>query len=110
MQFGEPYYADQFHGSKRRKVLKCGKFYYVSLQELLPLLIQNKSIFNEITSPHFSADSSKLMDFCDGSIFSEHPLFSTDPIALQIIAYCGDVVITNPLGSYVHTQIGSTLF
>ena len=109
MVFGEPYYTDQFQGTKR-KVLKYDKFYYVSLLELLPLLIKNKNVFNVITAPHFSADLSKLKDFCDGSIFNEHPLFSTDPSALQIIAYYDDVEITNALGSYVHTQTRSTFF
>ena len=84
--FGEPYYADKFQGTKRRKVETYDKFYYVSLLELLALLLQNKSIFNEVTASHFSHDPAKLMDFCDGTMFKEHPLFSTDITALQVIA------------------------
>ena len=101
---------DQFHGSKRHKVMKSDKFYYVSLLELLPLLIKNKSVFDEITAPHFSAEPKILGDFCDGSSFCEHPLFSTDHTALQIIAYYDEVEITNALGSYVRTHKLGALF
>lgn len=101
---------DQFHGSKRRKVMKSDKFYYVSLLELLPLLIRNKSVFDEVTAPHFSAKPKLLKDFCDGSAFCEHPLFSADHTALQIIAYYDEVEITNALGSYVRTHKLGALF
>ena len=40
-----------------------------------------------------------LADFCDGSHYRTHPLFSKDPKALQIILYYDDVEIVNPLGS-----------
>ena len=40
-----------------------------------------------------------LCDFCDGSLFKEHPLFSKEPQALQIILYYDDVEVCNPLGS-----------
>lgn len=32
-----------------------------------------------------------MYDFCDGEVFNEHPLFSTDSNALQIIMYYDDV-------------------
>ena len=40
-----------------------------------------------------------MKNFCDGSLYQEHPLFSTDPNALQIILNYDDVEICNPLGS-----------
>lgn len=40
-----------------------------------------------------------LGDYCDGSTFSNHPLFGTDPTALQIFLYYDDVEVCNPLGS-----------
>ena len=86
------------------------KFYYVSLLELLALLVQNKSIFNEVTASHFSPDPTKLRDFCDGAMFKEHPLFSTNSTALQIIAYYDEVEIANALGSYVRTHKLGALF
>ena len=42
-----------------------------------------------------------LEDFCDGSLFQVHPLFSCDPCALQIIAYFDELEVCNPLGSHV---------
>lgn len=34
-------------------------------------------------------------------MFRQHPLFSNDPKALQIIAYYDEVEMCNPLGSHV---------
>lgn len=41
-----------------------------------------------------------IEDFCDGTVFSKHPLFLEDARALQIIAYYDEVEICNPLGSH----------
>ena len=38
-------------------------------------------------------------DYCDGKRCREHPLFSTDPVALQIILYYDELELCNPLGS-----------
>ena len=40
-----------------------------------------------------------LGDLCDGEVFKEHVVFSTNPIALQIVAYYDVVELANPLGS-----------
>lgn len=42
-----------------------------------------------------------MRDFCDGDLFSPggHPLFSTNPKALQILLYYDDFEIANPLGA-----------
>ena len=42
-----------------------------------------------------------IEDFCDGTMVANHPLFSQDPYALQIIAYYDEVEICNPLGSHI---------
>ena len=47
-----------------------------------------------------SNSSEYMYDFCDGEVFNEHPLFSTDSDALQIVMYYDDVETANPLGSY----------
>ena len=39
-------------------------------------------------------------DYCDGDSFKEHPLFSQDPTALQIMVFYDDMEVVNPLGSY----------
>ena len=59
-----------------KKVLRLDKFYYVSLLETLKLLLANREIQEEIISPHQSP--MKLEDFCDGSLYKTHPLFSSD--------------------------------
>ncbi len=41
-----------------------------------------------------------MFDFCDGSLYKEHPLFSMHKDALQIVIYYDDVEVVNPLGSY----------
>lgn len=41
-----------------------------------------------------------LSDFCDGSLFKNHPLFQTHPDALQLIIYFDELEVCNPLGSH----------
>ena len=43
--------------------------------------------------------SQALMDYCDGTNFSSHPLFSIHSSALQIVFYYDDLEVCNPLGS-----------
>ena len=40
-------------------------------------------------------------DYCDGSLFKNHPLFASndESLQLQFIIYYDDVEVTNPLGS-----------
>lgn len=40
-----------------------------------------------------------IADFCDGDVYANHPLFSSDPKAIQIFLYYDDVEVVNPLGS-----------
>jgi hypothetical protein len=42
-----------------------------------------------------------IEDFCDGIRFAKHPLFSQDPLALQILAYYDELELCNPLGSHI---------
>ena len=62
----------------------------------------------EILNPHSS--EYYLTDFCDGTLYKSLPLFSTDPHALQIIAYYDDLEIVNPLGSYTKKHKLGCLF
>lgn len=55
-------------------------------------------LFIQILTGH-QQDHNLLGDYCDGSVYMSHPLFSTDPTALQIIVYYDDVEVCNPLGS-----------
>lgn len=47
-----------------------------------------------------SRSDENLEDFCDGTLFKSHELFSQKPLALQLIIYYDDVEVCNPLGSY----------
>jgi len=52
-------------------------------------------VFKERTN-----QSEYFHDFCDGQVYKEHPLFSVDKRALQLIIYTDEVETANPLGSY----------
>ena len=54
----------------------------------------------EVLNPHTSTNSFLLTDFCDGTLFKSHPLFSVEHHALQIVGYYDDLEVVNPLGSY----------
>ncbi|XP_068735393.1 uncharacterized protein [Montipora capricornis] len=41
-------------------------------------------------------------DFCDGTLFKEHPMFSSDEKALQLLLYYDDVNVCNPLTNKCH--------
>ena len=58
-----------------------------------------------------SRSDNNLEDFCDGALFKSHELFSSNPLALQIITYHDDVEVCNPIGSYrgVH-KLGKSAF
>lgn len=75
-------------------------FYYVPLLDTLKNLLSNYEIQAEVLNPHFS-ESNELKDFCDGEHFKSHPLFSTNPTSLQIIAYYDELEVVNPIGSYI---------
>jgi hypothetical protein len=52
-----------------------------------------------------------IEDFCDGSTFRNHPLFSQDPEALQIIGYYDELEVCNPLGSHIKKhKVGIVFF
>ena len=44
------------------------------------------------------------MDFCDGIVYKDHELFSSDQEALQLVCYYDELELVNPLGAYVKRQ------
>ena len=52
----------------------------------------------QIDEGHTSTDL-HLRDYCDGIVYSEHPLVQKDPKFLQIIFYYDDLEVCNPIGS-----------
>ena len=108
--FGEPYYVDQFTANVHRKVSQTDKFYYVPLCSTLGKMMELDDYQSEVLNPHMSTSNDCLGEFCDGSLYKSHPLFSLDPYALQIIGYYDDVEVVNPLGSYVKKHKLGCLF
>ena len=84
-------------------------FYYVPLLDNLRALLSLDEIASEVLNPHPS-EHGELRDFCDGSVFKSHPLFSTCPHALQIIGYYDELEVVNPIGSYVSKHKLGCLF
>ena len=59
--------------------------------------MNNENVLEEIDNPHESNDGI-LRDICDGDLTFNHPIFSVDNGALQIIGYYDDVELANPIG------------
>lgn len=45
-----------------------------------------------------------LSDYCDGTAYKSHPLFSCTSHCLELILYYDDVELCNPLGSRAKTH------
>ena len=81
---------------------KKDTYHYVPLLSSLKRLLQDKSVTKEIDACKSRVRTSEYIeDFCDGSLFKNHPLFSQDDYALQIVAFYDEVELCNPLGSHV---------
>ena len=96
------------------------KFEYVPLIDNLQWLLQNSDVHDEVSillvyiyTPKYkgififlqvfkirTSHSEYMYDFCDGQIYNQHPLFSGDDRALQLVVYTDEVETANPLGSY----------
>ena len=98
-----PEYGPQFSGSKRRLVQKSDTFQYVPILDTIRMLLNDESIREQVvdSSKRVHSNGQIIEDFCDGTLFKTHPLFSTDPLALQLIAYYDELELCNPLGSHV---------
>ena len=102
-------YINRFSGTKRQKVQSTRTFLYIPLFDTLSQLLHNKEILSEITKIKHS-DQMVMKDYSDGSFYKNHPLFSSDLQALQIIAYFDELEVTNPVGSYIKTHKLGCLF
>ena len=61
--------------------------------------MQNADIANEISLKR--QHGSRILDFCDGTTYTQHTLFSSEDNALQIVAYYDELEVCNPIGAYV---------
>lgn len=86
-------------------------FVYVPILETIKFMCQNSDICRLIRESSERQRSHDYMDFCDGSYFKAHPLFSRHSTALQIQLYYDDFKTANPLGSKhgIH-KIGALYF
>ena len=100
----------QFSGYKRRKVARSDKFYYVPILCTLQKLLSLEEFQSEILNSHVAVDGNVLRDFCNGSLFQNHSLFSIDAHALQIVAYYDELEVVNPIGSFVKKHKLGCLF
>ena len=80
-------------------VQKVDCFFYIPFLQMLQLILSKSDIQHEVTCNRTNA--SVLQDYCDGSLYKSHPLFSVNNEALQVVAYFDEIEIANPLGSYV---------
>ena len=48
---------------------------------------------------HQNAAKNILSDYRDGRQYNQHPLFSPNPVSLQLILYYDELELCNPLGS-----------
>ena len=85
---GDPEYVPRFSGDKRELVPRWDTFQYMPLLSTLDKLIQEPDVLDKVERfPQRMCSSSLQEDFCDRTLFCEHPLFSSDPLALQVLAY-----------------------
>ncbi|XP_066933831.1 uncharacterized protein [Clytia hemisphaerica] len=74
-------------------------YQYVPILSTLSVLLKHEDLFAEVIADSQSESDGILRDFKDGSVFREHPLFSNEPLSLQIILYHDDFNTVNPLGN-----------
>jgi len=67
------------------------------------MLLRDLTINKQVENPHAHTDG-KIEDFCDATLFKQCPLFSKNPLALEIIAYYDELELCNALGSHVKKQ------
>ena len=73
-------------------------FLFASLKSLL----SDPNIIDEVEQCPLRVRNDGLIgDYCDGNRLKNHPLFSMDPYALQIIAFFDELELCNPLGTHV---------
>ena len=71
---------------------------YVSIIDNLKFLFGNEKMQRLSSQSNKSVDG-KMHDYCDGTHFEQHQLYSRHPNALQVQLYFDDVETTNPLSS-----------
>ena len=112
LKIGDPYHTARFTGPKRRLIKTYDSYQYVPLIPSLRALLSDPSVIDEIEQcPSRVRNDGVLEDFCDGEVFKTHALFSSDPSALQIVAFYDELELCNPLGTHTKKhKLGIVLF
>ena len=72
-------------------------FYYISVLKTIQVQLGCFKLLDIVLAgPKKSADPRILQDFCDGTFFQNHELFSNDNSALLLLLYYDDVNFINP--------------
>jgi len=75
--------------------------YIIPFQDSLQHFLELPEVWHRVQNPHFTDSSEFMFDICDGQYVRTHPLFSSNPRALQIVLNTDDLETVNPLGSRV---------
>ena len=90
-------------GKKKKIVEVDDVFYYIPVLKTIQVqLACSKMLHIVLAEPKKIADPSILEDFCDGTFFQNHELFSNDDRALPLLLYYDDVNFINPLTNKNH--------
>ena len=87
--------------TKNGKITEVSRVgYIVPFEKNVSNMLSMPEVWHCVQNAHFS-DSHFMWDICDGDFVKNHPLFNSNPKALQVILSCDDLEIVNPLGSHV---------
>lgn len=86
-------------GTKRVLATSPKCFHYIPLVKSLEQFLSHPKVLKMIDQPQ-KHRGVYLCDIIDGELMKSHTLFSTQPSALQLIIYCDEIEICNPLGSH----------
>ena len=98
----------------------CDFVYDIPLIESLQRLLSDSFILQEVhqyvaaihylsivCNPYryFVGEDGLMSDYCDGTVYKSHSLFSSVFSSLEILAYYDDVEVCNPLGSRAKKRV-----
>ena len=77
------------------------QYHFVSVCDVVKALLQNEDIIEQwdTGTSQSQRNDGYLRDYCDGSYFREHPLFSVCPDAVRVHLYIDEFEIANPIGA-----------
>ena len=78
---------------------KVESLQYVSIIQTLQIFLKKEYIFAHVIQGHQHDEF--LRDFCDGSIYKSHTLFSEETPAIEVQLYNDDFTVANPIGNRV---------